>query len=241
MCPPKPPIAVVVVAIAATLLLAPAAALAQGVAPAETGGAAFGGSDQTSPGGLEVAAGSLLGGTLQVGGVLASAAGQAVRVERLDPGTHAWVPVARTRADDDGRFQATWETDVVGVQALRAVPDTPGAPQASAAATAPAGRTTVYRPAHATWYGPGFWGRRTACGVKLTRTTIGVAHKSLPCGARVTLFYDGRELEVPVIDRGPFTNRLSFDLTQATAQQLGMLQTSRIGWLPPGTPDPAVR
>jgi rare lipoprotein A len=220
----------IAVAITATLVLAPAA-LAQ--APASiAGGAAF--SDPQEPaGGLQVEPGSLLGGTLEISGVVAGAASGPVRVERQDPTTHAWVPVARGRADDDGRFSAVWETDVVGVHPLRAVPDGPGQPQATAAATLAAGSTTVYRPAKATWYGPGFWGRFTACGVRLTKTTLGVAHKSLPCGTRVSLFFGGRQIEVPVIDRGPFARGLSFDLTQAAAQQLGMLQTSRIGWVRP--------
>ena len=36
------------------------------------------------------------------------------------------------------------------------------------------------------WYGPGFYGKRTACGLALTTTLIGVAHRSLPCGTKVT-------------------------------------------------------
>ncbi len=36
------------------------------------------------------------------------------------------------------------------------------------------------------WYGPGFYGHRTACGVELTKTVIGVAHRTLPCGTKVT-------------------------------------------------------
>src|SRR5947208_3392390 len=51
----------------------------------------------------------------------------------------------------------------------------------------------------ATWYGPGFYGRRTACGRTLTRTTLGVANKSLPCGTKVTFAYHGHFAIAPVI------------------------------------------
>ena len=59
----------------------------------------------------------------------------------------------------------------------------------------------------ATWYGPGFYGRRTACGVKMSRTLLGVAHKTLPCGTQVAVLYKGRRITVPVVDRGPFRAR----------------------------------
>ena len=75
-------------------------------------------------------------------------------------------------------------------------------------------------PQRATWYGPGFFGNETACGQRLTRTTLGVAHRTLPCGSKVVLRYRGRFVRTTVIDRGPFANGARWDLTQATAQQL---------------------
>jgi rare lipoprotein A (peptidoglycan hydrolase) len=80
----------------------------------------------------------------------------------------------------------------------------------------------------ATWYGPGFFGRRTACGQILRRSTQGVAHKRLPCGTQVTIFHRGRLATVPVIDRGPYSGRAVWDLTQATARDLGVRQTTRV-------------
>src|SRR4030095_1389517 len=74
----------------------------------------------------------------------------------------------------------------------------------------------------ATWYGPGFSGRRTACGQVLRRSTEGVAHRRLPCGTQVTIYYRGHLATVPVIDRGPYSRRADWDLTQATARQLGV-------------------
>jgi peptidoglycan hydrolase-like protein with peptidoglycan-binding domain len=75
--------------------------------------------------------------------------------------------------------------------------------------------------AAATWYGPGFYGNRTACGKTLTTTTIGVAHRTLPCGTKVTFAYRGHYIVAPVIDRGPYSGGYTFDLTSATAEALG--------------------
>jgi rare lipoprotein A (peptidoglycan hydrolase) len=80
----------------------------------------------------------------------------------------------------------------------------------------------------ATWYGPGFFGRRTACGQVLRRATVGIAHRRLPCGTQVTVYYRGRIATVSVIDRGPYAHRADWDLTQATARHLGIRRTSRI-------------
>ena len=77
----------------------------------------------------------------------------------------------------------------------------------------------------ATWYGPGFWGNRTACGTVLKKATIGVAHKKLPCGTRVTFAYNGRWVRAKVIDRGPYNGDYKWDLTRKTAKRLGFLST----------------
>jgi len=80
----------------------------------------------------------------------------------------------------------------------------------------------------ATWYGPGFFGNQTACGQTLTRRTVGVAHKTLPCGARVVVRYKGAYLRTRVIDRGPYANNATWDLTQAAAKRLGFEYTDEI-------------
>jgi hypothetical protein len=80
----------------------------------------------------------------------------------------------------------------------------------------------------ATWYGPGFYGKRTACGARLQPTTLGVAHKRLPCGTRVTFYHAGHFLTLPVIDRGPFRKGVEWDLTAAAAKRLGFLTTGRL-------------
>ncbi len=80
----------------------------------------------------------------------------------------------------------------------------------------------------ATWYGPGFFGQRTACGKRLRRKTVGVAHRSLPCGTKVTLKYRNRYVRARVIDRGPYARGVRWDLTQKTARKLNLEATDSI-------------
>jgi rare lipoprotein A len=83
------------------------------------------------------------------------------------------------------------------------------------------GRVNVYRVALASWYGPGFYGNRTGCGGRLDYGELGVAHKSLPCGTKVTFRHRGRSVRVPVMDRGPYVGSREYDLTSATARRIG--------------------
>jgi rare lipoprotein A len=82
------------------------------------------------------------------------------------------------------------------------------------------GRLNVYRYALASWYGPGLYGRPTGCGGTLGYGKLGVAHKTLPCGTKVTLRHHGRRVRVRVIDRGPYSGAREYDLTEATARKL---------------------
>ena len=75
----------------------------------------------------------------------------------------------------------------------------------------------------ATWYGPGFWGQPTACGIVLAPSTIGVAHKTLPCGTQVTFTFNGVSIAATVIDRGPYNKGYAWDLTKKTAKKVGFL------------------
>ena len=84
-----------------------------------------------------------------------------------------------------------------------------------------AGSWTVYK--KATWYGPGFWGNKTACGMRLSPKTIGTAHKKLPCGTQVTFTYNGRSVAATVIDRGPYRKGYAWDLTKKAAKKVGFL------------------
>jgi rare lipoprotein A (peptidoglycan hydrolase) len=86
-----------------------------------------------------------------------------------------------------------------------------------------------FRYAGASWYGgPSMWGRTTACGRTLRPSTLGVAHKTLPCGTTVKFVYHGRTLVTQVIDRGPYVKGRAFDLTQAASEALGFEGVGRL-------------
>jgi rare lipoprotein A (peptidoglycan hydrolase) len=84
--------------------------------------------------------------------------------------------------------------------------------------------------AHVSWYGPGFYGNRTACGQRYTETIMGVAHKTLPCGTRVSFKYGGRVITVPVIDRGPYIAGRNWDLSAAACRALRHCFTGPLYW-----------
>ncbi len=108
----------------------------------------------------------------------------------------------------------------------------PSGPAPGTATSSPPLTIDIYQPALATLYGPGFYGQKTACGITLHRSTLGVANRTLACGTRVELLYGGQRMLVLVIDRGPYANGAAWDLTAATARALGMLGTATIGALP---------
>lgn len=180
-------------------------------------------------------------GRVVIRGTARKARRKLVRVEQRRAGG-AWGLVARVRADRKGAFRVVWRPRRAGGYELRGRVG-PTADSAATGGTAVpldlgaggSGGTsyvTVYEPAIATWYGPGFFGRTTACGIELTEATLGVAHRTLPCGTEVQFAFRRRTIVVPVIDRGPFANNADWDLTQAAAQALGMTGTRRIGAMP---------
>jgi rare lipoprotein A len=76
----------------------------------------------------------------------------------------------------------------------------------------------------ASWYGPGFFGNRTASGEILRPGTLTAAHRTLPFGTRVrvTNLRNGRATVVRINDRGPFHGNRIIDLAHGAAQQLGL-------------------
>jgi rare lipoprotein A len=206
--------------------LLPATAQAQAPAPGPpTGGTPV---PQSGPFALSGAGHVLLGQAVRFRGAVDRAnAGRAVTIERFDVPTQAWTTEATTTVASDGSFLAKWLPRHSGRFQTRAVVDRDGS--AGAAAASPELALTVYKPAIATWYGPGFFGKRTACGIKMTRSLVGVAHRSLPCGTNVALRYRGRVVIAPVVDRGPFRRGTDWDLTAAAAQAIGITETSRLG------------
>jgi len=77
----------------------------------------------------------------------------------------------------------------------------------------------------ASWYGPGFHGRKTANGETYDMHQLTAAHRTLPLGSvvQVRSLTSGRTVTVRVNDRGPFAKNRILDLSQAGAQTLGMI------------------
>lgn len=78
----------------------------------------------------------------------------------------------------------------------------------------------------ASWYGPGFHGKRTSSGETYDMHAMTAAHKTLPLPAkvRVTNLDTGESVEVRVNDRGPFHEGRVIDLSKAAAERLGVLE-----------------
>jgi rare lipoprotein A len=77
----------------------------------------------------------------------------------------------------------------------------------------------------ASWYGPGFYGNRTANGEVFRPGTLTAAHRTLPFGTkvRVTNLWNGRSAVVRINDRGPFHGSRVIDLAHGAASQLGVV------------------
>jgi len=82
------------------------------------------------------------------------------------------------------------------------------------------------------WYGPGMYGYRTACGYTLTISLRGVANRTLPCGTLITFKnpVNGRTITVPVVDRGPYVSGRQWDLTAGTCLALDHCWTGSMYW-----------
>jgi rare lipoprotein A (peptidoglycan hydrolase) len=131
-----------------------------------------------------------------------------------------------------------------------AIAETGGASATAPASTAPAsmtpapalapaeGSTTAggaaatplpSKPTLATWFGPGFYGHTTACGQTMSPALVGVASRTLACGTLVQIDFRGRQLTVPVLDRGPYGHiGAAWDLTAGAARALKIKETVRV-------------
>ena len=152
--------------------------------------------------------------------------GLAVRGKVRPSGRHRVKLVFR---GPDGGARGVW-TKANGTFAVRWVPERTGSyavrayslhDRRIAASRSSKRKLTSYRLAGASYYGPGIFGNGVACGGTLLPGTMGVAHKTLPCGTKVKLRYHGRTVTVPVIDRGPYVAGRDYDLTWAVKLKLG--------------------
>lgn len=82
----------------------------------------------------------------------------------------------------------------------------------------------------ASWYGPGFHGKKTASGQRFDQYALTAAHPRLPLGTRaiVTNLHNGKEVEVTINDRGPHGGGRIIDLSRAAAKKLAMDGTARV-------------
>jgi rare lipoprotein A len=78
---------------------------------------------------------------------------------------------------------------------------------------------------YASWYGPGFHGRKTANGETYDMDAMTAAHKELPFGTIVEVrnLDNGRTTRVRINDRGPFVRGRIIDLSRAGARAIDMI------------------
>lgn len=76
----------------------------------------------------------------------------------------------------------------------------------------------------ASWYGPGFHGRKTASGEVFNANKLTAAHRSLPFGTKVKVVNKrtGESVVVRINDRGPYAHGRIIDLSRASAQAIGI-------------------
>jgi len=147
-----------------------------------------------------------------------NSAAAAVSVKYRRNGHGRWHYGAKISASAHGRF--SWRLRV----------SRPG----SYVVATTAGRETrirhffVYVASQASWYGPGLYGHRTACGQTLTAHIMGVANKTLPCGTIVKFRYGNRTALARVIDRGPYAAGRTWDLTAAVKSKLRFPSTGAV-------------
>ena len=103
----------------------------------------------------------------------------------------------------------------------------PAAPALPIATPPQQPRVSSVSQGQASWYGPGFFGNRTASGEVLRPGTLTAAHRTLPFGTkvRVTNIGNGRSAIVRINDRGPFHGNRVIDLAHGAAIDLGLISS----------------
>lgn len=124
--------------------------------------------------------------------------------------------VVKTRAN--GRFVYRWKPARAGDVRIRALAF---GNRRAIKSRSNNRRSSALRPGGASFYGPGLYGNGVACGGVLRPGTVGVAHKTLPCGTKVKFRYGNRVASARVIDRGPYIAGRDWDLTAALRNRLG--------------------
>lgn len=145
----------------------------------------------------------------------------------LAPQSQAMEPTSVT-IDGDFIAQPVPSADAVPVPlpaALASLLDAPFPDQALRPALLGGEAAREFERGGASWYGPGFHGRRTANGERYDMNAMTAAHRTLPFGTlvRVHSLVNGRDVEVRINDRGPYSGKRVIDVSRAAAEELGML------------------
>jgi hypothetical protein len=131
-------------------------------------------------------------------------------------------------------FLAQREIVLAGVALLAVLVSLAVGPRSSASA-----RPAVPRPVAedgAAWYralgapGQGPYGRRSACGGIVRRTTLGVVHPVLPCGSKIFISFGGKEVLTQIIDHAPSSPGLEFQIAAPLARKLDLQGVQPIRW-----------
>jgi hypothetical protein len=91
-------------------------------------------------------------------------------------------------------------------------------------------RIGPWRYARAAPLGRRLEGATTACGVRLRRSSMGIADPVLPCGAKLYLGYGDQDVLTQVIATGPVARGARFGITPALAEELGIEHGVTIRW-----------
>ena len=137
--------------------------------------------------------------------------------------TGVWKAVAYATTTTAGRYTLSWKVSVFGRVHLRVVAEKKdGAPDA---------KVSAYHRSRATIFGgPGEY-QGVACGGRAQLGTLGLAHKTLPCGTLVQISHAGKSIVLPVIDRGPYRAGYDWDVTYAAAKYLKMDGLASVGYI----------
>ncbi len=88
-------------------------------------------------------------------------------------------------------------------------------------------RYEFYQKGEASWYGPGFNGKKTASGEIFDMNKLTAAHRKLPFGTkvRVTNLNNNKSVIVRINDRGPYKKGRIIDLSRKAAVQIGLAKS----------------
>jgi hypothetical protein len=144
------------------------------------------------------------------------------RFETIDLG-YEIATMATTNLDPSHASDGRLEFDAVLREPAPLAADLPPRPDGSLPTAHAIASNPWILDSNISWYGPGFYGHNGACGMVpggIQRDTVGVAHRTLPCGTRVAFRYKGVTVVAQVIDRGPYVSGRTWDMTRGLCDLL---------------------